>query len=204
MKIAPKNRRKLVINYDETFSEELIQLVKNAINDLTKKAMTKLNISEKRDGFATELLNLGRERSNRDDQLEAGEMITKLYLDQRPDYDLLITKKDIYADDANFIFGVGISNAGCIFSFNRFLGKKNGLEVAKTVLMHEMGHVFGLPDRQEQIEENLGTHCINKCIMRQGLSFQAFNSITRDRLAGNVLCTLCEADLIRFFWTRVV
>ena len=74
-------------------------------------------------------------------------------------------------------------------------------ETAKTVLMHELGHTFSLPARTEDIEESLGSHCIHPCLMRQGLDMSQMVKITKERLAGHVLCALCTADLIRYFWT---
>lgn len=211
---TPFNRKPIHILCSEGLSEKRINLALSALQDLTQFAHMHLNTQVIRGGRADKLLAIGRRHGRKRDegfQLHAIKMLDKIFEDVKKDheirekrrFELLLTDDDIYGPDTNFIFGVGQEHIGCVFSFNRFLGltKKMAPETAKTVLMHELGHTFSLPARPSgNIEESLGTHCTNKCLMRQGLSLPEMVKITKSRLAGNVLCDLCVVDLINYFW----
>jgi predicted Zn-dependent protease len=119
-------------------------------------------------------------------------------------YDVLLTHRDLYADNTHFIIGEGVRGFALILSTFRFQQLRADLchECLKTVAMHELGHVFGLiPDnRKVNVEYSLGKHCTNRCIMRQGLQIPTdFIRYTEDRLAGIPFCTQCLYDLRRYF-----
>lgn len=47
------------------------------------------------------------------------------------------------------------------------------------LLRHEVGHMFGLPNRRYNIDQSLGAHCTsNVCTMRQGLSIEEWANLT--------------------------
>ncbi len=119
-------------------------------------------------------------------------------------YDIVITKQDLYDEKCNFVIGLAVHRFGTIISTNRFLNLES--EVARecivTEAMHEIGHMFGLilSTRTQCVDESLGLHCTNKCIMRQGLSVpHDWLVFTEDRLNGFSFCDLCTRDLKRYF-----
>ncbi|NHJ20401.1 MAG: hypothetical protein EAX91_05630 [Candidatus Lokiarchaeota archaeon] len=63
---------------------------------------------------------------------------------------LTIISEDIYLRDLNYVFGIGVPNAGSVISTFRL---ENNIENLHKVILHEIGHVFGL------------THCQSPCSM---------------------------------------
>jgi predicted Zn-dependent protease len=215
LSLEPINRRPLHVLYPTGVKGHRRVFVESAIKDLLKSVPADLPGENFYKGRADEIMRLGRDNARRDEdgdyQVDAAVMIDKISSDVwrsgQDRYELLVTTIDLYAPDLNFMFGVSAPQLGCVFSFKRF--REAGvlaIETAKTVLMHELGHTFGLPGatRTKAIEESLGRHCTRKdCIMRQGLTLDEFISHTRDRLrAGKALCALCEEDLVRQFWRK--
>lgn len=155
----------------------------------------------------------GREESVRRDQLDGNTIIYQLYGEPwqdpskggQPHYDVVVLKSDMYADDTNFVIGVALPEHGTVISIHRFLGLRDQvtqIECIKTETMHEIGHVFGLvpEERTENVEESLGKHCTNICVMRQGLRLpNDWIRITHDRLNQQALCRQCQKDLRAFF-----
>lgn len=76
-------------------------------------------------------------------------------------------------------------------------------EVIKTETMHEIGHVLGIPNKNRKInvENNLGWHCTNKCVIRQGLLVpDDWIEMTDERIkSGKTLCDECINDLKTYF-----
>jgi len=68
---------------------------------------------------------------------------------------LLITNKDIYANNLNFVFGLAYPYRGCIVSFYRLKSENEEIykERIEKEITHELGHVFGLK------------HCFYPCVM---------------------------------------
>jgi len=207
---TPFNRKPVNLLCSDDLDSQNFQTAQEAIEELATLADVKLEIRKAPSETAKILLDAGR-KAGRKGQLNAHQMLRqlaeKLVAEQTtiPRYDVLLTEADLYAPGLNFLFGVGQPLIGFVFSFHRFKQlptKKWAQETAKTVIMHEMGHVFNLPIRAELTEENLGTHCLNKCLMRQGLSLNAMQKIAKDRVKGYVLCQLCQEDLIRHFWKK--
>jgi predicted Zn-dependent protease len=146
--------------------------------------------------------------SRNETQFHGGKLMELLWnepwQEAEPHYDIVLTKSDMYDVDCNFVIGLAVQGFGTVISTNRFLGlpAAEARECIITETMHEVGHVFGLVpgDRTDNVEESLGKHCANRCIMRQGLvvprDWQVF---TQDRLAGNGFCPTCMRDLRKYF-----
>lgn len=207
---TPIRRRPVRILCGRGVTDEQLDLAIAAINDLTKFAMVALPIEIVKGKLPAEIEKIGVANSrvvSKKRQLGAHQMLDKMIENVRsshstdPHFEVFLTKKDIFGDDqTNWIFGVSQEDHAGVYSFNRFVGKLAD-ETAKTVIMHEVGHVFSLPARTSgALEEKLGKHCTNRCLMRQGMSLAEMRSITEDRLAGHALCDLCRQDLIRYFW----
>lgn len=116
---------------------------------------------------------------------------------------VLVLCSDIYYGDTRFVVGLSDKDLPVVLSTFRFekLPEEKRCQCLKTVAMHELGHMFGLPseDRNENVEDNLGKHCTNKCIMRQGLFPKDWLDITDDRLKHGALCSDCTNDLESYF-----
>lgn len=150
----------------------------------------------------------GMATSDRRPQLNVEAIMEQLWIEPwqetQQHYDVLLTKHDLYADGTNFVVGVGIEGFGLTMSTFRFQKLDSWLlpECIKTIAMHELGHVFGLisESRTQNVEQSLGKHCTNQCIMRQGLRVpEDFIRITQDRLAGVPFCGQCLNALRNYF-----
>lgn len=150
------------------------------------------------DWYVTQSLNQAR------NQLSAQHMLALFacepWRDNADHLDLFLTKKDLFAEGLNFCLGMAVPNIGAIISSHRFESMHENLakECLKTLTMHEFGHVLGIvPDyRIIEVENALGKHCTNRCIMRQGMNVSDWVQITQDRLNGYVLCDMCRNDLM--------
>lgn len=126
-----------------------------------------------------------------------------------PHYDVILTAKDLYTKNVNFIVGLAEEGIGTIISVNRFrgiLGRRIQSEAKKQELYHEVGHVFGLPNEKRgyALTRSLGTHCTNKCSLRQGLSVpKDWILFAYDRMkTGKIYCDACVRDLRNYFSSR--
>lgn len=152
-------------------------------------------------------LQEGKKFSREHIQLNAEELFTYLEIEPwrktKDHYDILATKQDMYYKDTNFVIGIAYPCIGTVVSTYRFknLPDKTKYECIKTEIMHELGHAFGLVRTgRENSEYNLGQHCTNKCVMRQGLRLPTdWINMTNDRLKHGALCSLCEKDLKEWF-----
>lgn len=128
-------------------------------------------------------------------------LITEPWQKLEPHYDVVILKDDLYDDDTSFVFGYSWGGQA-VSSFCRFqkyvTDKRMQLEVFKTIVMHEVGHMLGLVnENRNDIVYSLGWHCTHgKCLMRQGLELNAWIQYTHDRLqSSSPLCSHCQEDL---------
>jgi predicted Zn-dependent protease len=120
-------------------------------------------------------------------------------------YDVFAVHEDITLPGNNYLIGLATRNIGTSLSTYRFnsLDPRSAYECIKTETMHELGHVFGLiPDkRKNNVEYSIGKHCLNRCIMRQGLTVpHDWIVLTNDRLKGHSLCPTCHHDLQEYFF----
>ena len=128
----------------------------------------------------------------------------------QPHYDILILKRDLYFNGYNFALGYAATDKlaiSSVFRIEQWLpyDKYMHSEVFKTIVMHEIGHMFGLVNsRRPDVEENHGLHCKQPlCIMRQGTSLEPWIKYTNERLgSGKPLCPNCLHDLYNYFANR--
>jgi predicted Zn-dependent protease len=154
-------------------------------------------------------LATGREASERSGQINMRAIQQAQFDDPwqltNPHYTVLLTHQDVYAEGLNYMLGSSLVGLGCVMSTHRFMELGNihtQAECFQTMTMHELGHVFGLvpKGRTVNVEESLGKHCTNECLMRQGLGGIADNvQHTIDRIQGEPLCLHCLYDLRSYF-----
>ena len=151
----------------------------------------------------------GRKASRGNGQLHGGAICNALWQEpwqkSHPHWDVVILKSDIYDDGCNFVIGEAVADGFCIVSVNRLSGldEASQKECIITETIHELGHVFGLPNDNRgdgTIEQSLGGHCTNVCTMRQGLVVpRDWLRMTQDRLRHGTFCQICLAELRQFF-----
>ena len=155
-------------------------------------------------------IGMGRYASKRPNQLDAVRIISHLedepLAQTHPHYDVVVLSSDLYSgnDHNNFVIGIASPKRATVISVNRFAGLNLDLQsnCIETETMHEVGHVFGLiPDERTRcVEESLGRHCTNRCVMRQGLNVPTdWIRFSQDRLRHGALCSMCQNDLQNFF-----
>lgn len=125
-------------------------------------------------------------------------------------YDVLISASDLNTtrlgrNKPAFIIGAGEPFKGAVISGYRFkhkgLSSKGLYGCLKTAAIHELGHAFGLPgDGLNVYLEDRGDlrfgHCMNKCVMRQGVSVPGdWVRMSRDRERYGTLCSDCYSLL---------
>ena len=72
----------------------------------------------------------------------------------------------------------------------------------KTLVMHELCHVFGTPDgHRKDLDPRSGGHCRNTCIMRRGAPDPITHWLekSQDRIRYGALCRDCNNDLLNYF-----
>jgi predicted Zn-dependent protease len=155
-------------------------------------------------------LQAGRQDSRKIAQLNSDTLVSALAYEPwrriEDHYDILVVCSDIYGEGTDFVIGSALRGIGTVISTCRFKGldSKTAFECIKTETMHELGHVLGLvpEERTENVEQSLGKHCLNTCIMRQGLYVpKDWIKLTNDRLRHGALCRTCETDLRNYFST---
>lgn len=155
-------------------------------------------------------VDYGFRESRSQHQVNGGAMFNALWSEpwqkSQPHYDIVVLHSDMYDDNLAFCIGLAIHGFGAVVSVNRFLRLTNRnlqSECIKSETIHEVGHVFGLvpEDRTRNVEESLGKHCTNRCIMRQGLRLpDDWIRLTNDRMdSANPFCSTCQKDLQKYF-----
>lgn len=148
----------------------------------------------------------GRQNEMGDYQLHSG-LVLDSFCDEpwqksQPHYDVMITSLDLYAEGCNWVLGSAFPLTGTVLSTYRWrkLSNSDQYNLIRTEATHEMGHVFGLPDRnRKDLENSIGNHCRNRCVMRQGLKLKQWVDHTHDRISHETLCPQCKEDIYRFF-----
>ena len=113
------------------------------------------------------------------------------------DMNLYDEKKGSFVYD--FIFGATQRFGATSVSTRRFERRENKnidmKEVFKTMVYHELGHLFGATDefKRDDLVERYGKHCANKDVVRQGVNISEFIKYTEDRLkSGQIYCDSCK------------
>lgn len=124
-----------------------------------------------------------------------------------PHWKVFITNHDLtgqneYGQYVEYGFGNTSQQFGfsiiSLARFTRNAGTHDRKAGVRRSIMHEIGHLFQLPNRTFHIEENLGTHCINVCVMRQGNSVKKWIQLgIEERKNGVIFCGDCQKDLGR-------
>jgi len=140
------------------------------------------------------------------DKLDAMRMLNALHCEpwrKNGHYDVKVVDEDMRIEGTNFVIGVARPMIGTVISTYRFrdLDEPLRYECVKTEAMHEFGHVLWLPyGRNYNVEDSLGLHCTNTCIMRQGMSVPYdWIRMSDDRIRYGALCKDCEKDLQKYF-----
>ena len=136
-------------------------------------------------------------------QLDAESLLGLLerepWQEKTPHIDVLFTSRDLSARGLNFCFGMtrGRCTVQSVYRYRSLNSSVDRSLAIKTVLWHELGHVFGLAVRANNSEYKLGWHCTNHgCAMRQGMNLTEWVKNTRElKAAGRIYCPQCLADL---------
>jgi hypothetical protein len=146
--------------------------------------------------------------SERENQIDAGILLnfcqTEPWRIDHPHYDVILVADDMYYQKNSFIIGLSGLGLGIIVSTYRFmdLPQQEQIECIKTVALHELGHVFGAihSKRIQAVEDKLGRHCTNVCVLRQGLVVpRDWLQMTKDRVrSGRPFCDECIAGMRRY------
>lgn len=164
-------------------------------------------------GSAEWYVQKGREmgRQTEDgEQLNASTMVSlcasEPWREKEDHYDLFVCSSDLWEgfSNNNFVIGLALRNNATVLSVARFrhpeLDARTRRECVKTEVMHELGHVFGLVTGRGRIEMSLGTHCADRCTMRQGITVpDDWVPISQDRLRYGAFCKTCREDLRGYF-----
>lgn len=116
---------------------------------------------------------------------------------EKPHWEVSIVNKDLYMYDTNFVFEATRTEfAASVQSVRRLIDsvpeESLKLEMVRRLLRHEVGHMFGLPGRNFNVEQKLVSHCTNVCTMRQGMSIPEWEKLTKEENRGKVhFCQDC-------------
>lgn len=156
------------------------------------------------DWYVSKWLNPQRKQVNASDG--ATQLLFDPWNERQQHYDVILTAEDLYIPNTNFVVGVAHTRRGTITSVKRFRDMKDKRmerETKKQELFHEVGHVFGLPNKSRgfDLEYSLGAHCTNNCAIRQGLSvpYDWVNFVNDRQRTGQVYCDQCTKDLRTYF-----
>jgi predicted Zn-dependent protease len=120
-------------------------------------------------------------------------------------YDVLVVDQDLYSQqrptDEDFIVGIARPAVGTVVSTHRLESLSDPFFVLKTIVIHELCHVFGTPDpSRTDVDRSHGAHCTNRCVMRfPAHSPRDWEHFTEDRFLVGPLCLNCTEDLRRYF-----
>jgi len=138
--------------------------------------------------------------------------VTRLFYEEpyqeQPHWEVFIVNHDLNGKQdgkyINFVFGsTSPIFPASIQSVTRLIGsvRPNDLKLAmvRRLLRHEVGHMFWLPSRSHNVEENLGRHCTSQiCTMKQGITIDAWAKQTsQEENSGIYFCNDCLADFAR-------
>lgn len=140
------------------------------------------------------------------------DFLVEPWQEKRPHIDFAVFGRDLTVQYEghwlNFVFGVSYNWAGIVstFRFNREIRDAQLRSLClKRAVQHEFCHILGLvPEwRKSNIDNRLGPHCKNICVMRQGMSVGEWARFAQQESnKGVILCSQCQEDLLTFFRRR--
>ncbi len=162
--------------------------------------------------WAMAMAKMSAINSGRPNQINAGMLLNLMDIDptvqQIPQLNVNIVKDDAFAGtpDNRFVYGMGRQDRGFVLSAHRLEAQYGNnpeylKEVVKTLVMHELGHVFAATREGRHNVSNrdgYGNHCdCPGCIMRTDSKAKS-NELTNDRLERKrqgqpPLCPECVA-----------
>ena len=124
-------------------------------------------------------------------------------------FSLLIVGDDYACKGEEYVFG--FANAGLCatlstYRYERDTRISDPIAAFVAGVFHEFGHVVGAPngDRTEAIQDWLGAHCTNACVMRQRDDLPEWETdIVKDLFGGKLYCDLCLRDIQIFLRERL-
>jgi len=146
--------------------------------------------------------------SQRPPKLAAETLMSALYRDSlhiSPSHYLVgIISEDMYSNKFadEFILAFNQPDFAMIVSRYRFSDLDDILvfEMLKFTVMHDVGHVFGLPAKKGYDYQTTEEHCESDwCIMRQGMDLDQWRQHAFDRMAALALCPQCRETLRNYF-----
>lgn len=139
-------------------------------------------------------------------QLDAGSILTLLenepWQEQNPHIDLFFTSYDLNMRGMNFCFGMtrGRNTVLSVYRFRKLCEDDREIAI-KTLVWHELGHIFGLASdlSRSNTRDCCGPHCTNDgCAMCQGVSVKEWVMHAREvKKYGMIYCSQCMDDLRR-------
>ena len=144
-------------------------------------------------------------------QLDADSIVDRLgeepWQRSDPHIDIMMVSKELMAFDhghpLNIVFVLADGRV-TVQSVARYRGlpPRDRYLAIQAVIWHELGHILGMAGdlRRSHTEYNLGPHCTNYCVMRQGLSVEEWVQHARQATGRNrIYCPQCLADARRYF-----
>ena len=137
-------------------------------------------------------------------QLDAASILSLMETEpwqETPHVDVFFTSKDLTAKGLNFCFGMtrGRCTVQSVHRYRQLYPEDRKLAI-KAVVLHELGHVFGLATgRQVNVEYRLGYHCTSfGCVMQQGMNLSEWVRHAREaKRVGMIYCPYCMKDMRR-------
>ena len=139
-------------------------------------------------------------------QLDADSILTLLenepWQEQQSHIDLFFTSYDLSLRGINFCFGIarGRNTVQSVYRFRRLCADDREIAI-KTLVWHELGHIFGLASdlSRSNTRDCCGPHCTNEgCAMCQGVSVKEWVMHAREvKKYGMIYCSQCMDDLRR-------
>lgn len=146
--------------------------------------------------------------SQRPKKLVAEALMADLYNDSKTisplHYLVAIISEDMYSNrfSDDFILAFNQPHFATILSRFRFaeLDEIMLFEMIKYTVMHDLGHVFGLPAKTGYDYRSTEEHCQDKwCLMRQGMNLDQWRQHAFERMAALSLCPQCRDAFKNYF-----
>jgi len=121
-----------------------------------------------------------------------------------PHYLVAIISEDMYSNEFSDDFILAFNQPGFAIIVSRFhfaeLDDIMMFEMLKYTVMHDLGHLFGLPAKSGYNYIRTEEHCQDKwCLMRQGMDLEQWRQHAFDRMAALALCPQCRDTFRNFF-----